>query len=104
LEILPGIVDAVGDRAEVLADTGILTGGDMVAALASGARGVLVGRAYLYGLMAGGERGVDRAISILADEVTRTLQLLGVRSVEHLNRSHVRLRDVRCLPSEAGHG
>jgi L-lactate dehydrogenase (cytochrome) len=92
LEVLPPIVDAVGDRAEVLLDTGIMHGGDVVAALALGARGCLVGRAFLYGLMAGGERGVERAITILAGEIARTLQLLGVRSVAELDRSHVSLR------------
>ena len=92
LEVLPSIVDAVGDRAEVLLDTGIMHGGDVVAALALGAKGCLVGRAFLYGLMAGGERGVDRAISILTGETARTLQLLGVCGTEELNRSHVSLR------------
>ena len=92
LEVLPAIADAVGDRAEVLLDTGILHGGDVVAALALGARACLVGRAFLYGLMAGGEYGVQRAITILADEVARTLQLLGVASVRDLNRSHASLR------------
>ena len=92
LEVLAPIVDAVGDRANVLLDTGIMHGGDVVAALALGARACLVGRAFLYGLMAGGERGVDRAISILSDEITRTLQLLGVSGVQDLNRSHVSLR------------
>lgn len=92
LEVLAPIVDAVGDRTEVLLDTGIMHGGDIVAALALGARACLVGRAFLYGLMAGGERGVDRAIAILAKEVSRTLQLLGVGSVGELNRSHVSLR------------
>jgi L-lactate dehydrogenase (cytochrome) len=67
-------------------------GGDVVAALALGARACLVGRAFLYGLMAGGERGVQRAIAILAGEITRTLQLLGVASVRELNRSHASLR------------
>ena len=62
----PAVVDAVGDRAEVYVDGGILSGGDVVAAVALGARAVLVGRAYLYGLMAGGERGVQRAADILA--------------------------------------
>jgi L-lactate dehydrogenase (cytochrome) len=93
LELLAPIVDAVGDRAEVLLDTGIMRGGDVVAALALGARACLVGRAYLYGLMAGGERGVDRAIAILAEEITRTLQLLGASSPAELNRSHISLRD-----------
>jgi L-lactate dehydrogenase (cytochrome) len=90
--MLAPIVDAVGDRCEVLLDTGIMHGGDIIAALALGAKGCLVGRAFLYGLMAGGERGVDRAIAILAREMSRTLQLLGVSGVAELNRSHVSLR------------
>lgn len=93
LEQLPSIVDAVGDRAEVYLDTGVLSGADVVAAVAMGARGCLVGRAYLYGLMAGGERGVARAVEILAAEVRRTMQLLGVSAVDQLGRQHVRLRD-----------
>jgi L-lactate dehydrogenase (cytochrome) len=92
LEVLPAVVDAIGDRAEVLLDTGITNGSDIVAAMALGASGCLVGRAYLYGLMAGGERGVERAIGILTGQIKRTLQLLGVPSVAGLNRSHVRLR------------
>ena len=66
LEVLPAVVDAVGDRAEVYVDGGILSGSDIVAAVALGARAALVGRAYLYGLMAGGERGVQRAADISA--------------------------------------
>jgi L-lactate dehydrogenase (cytochrome) len=92
LEVLPPIVDAVGDRADVLLDTGIMHGGDVVAALALGAKACLVGRAWLYGLMAGGERGVARAIDILAEEIIRNLKLLGVSSTAELNRSHVSLR------------
>jgi L-lactate dehydrogenase (cytochrome) len=92
LELLPGIVQAVGDRAEVYLDGGILDGADVVAAVAMGARACLVGRAYLYGLMAGGERGVQRAADLLAAEVARTMQLLGVTSVEELTPDRVRLR------------
>jgi L-lactate dehydrogenase (cytochrome) len=91
-EQLPGVVAAVGDRAEVYVDGGVLDGADVVAAVATGARAVLVGRAYLYGLMAGGERGVQRAADILAAEVRRTLQLLGVPSVAELTPDRVRLR------------
>src|SRR5581483_10068537 len=69
LEVLPSVVDAVGDRAEVYVDGGILSGADVVAAVAFGARAALVGRAYLYGLMAGGERGVQRAADIRQAEV-----------------------------------
>jgi L-lactate dehydrogenase (cytochrome) len=92
LEELPAVVRAVGDRAEVYLDGGILDGADVVAAVALGARGCLVGRAYLYGLMAGGERGVQRAADILAREITRTLQLLGVTSIAELTPDRVRLR------------
>jgi L-lactate dehydrogenase (cytochrome) len=92
LEVLPSVVDAVGDRAEVYVDGGILSGSDIVAAVALGARAALVGRAYLYGLMAGGERGVQRAAEILQQEVTSTLALLGVSRVSDLGRDHVRLR------------
>jgi L-lactate dehydrogenase (cytochrome) len=92
LEQLPAIVGAVGDRAEVYLDGGILDGADVVAAVASGARACLIGRAYLYGLMAGGERGVQRAADILTREVARTMQLLGVTSVAELTPERVRLR------------
>ncbi len=92
LEVLPAVVDAVGDRAEVYVDGGILSGGDVVAAVAYGARAALVGRAYLYGLMAGGERGVQRATDILTAELTGTLALMGVPRVGELRRDHVRLR------------
>jgi L-lactate dehydrogenase (cytochrome) len=92
LEILPGVVSAVGDRAEVYLDGGILDGGDVVAAVAFGARACLVGRAYLYGLMAGGERGVQRVTDLLAGEIRRTMQLVGVTSVAELTPDRVRLR------------
>jgi L-lactate dehydrogenase (cytochrome) len=92
LEQLPRVVDAVGDRAEVYVDGGILSGGDVVAAVALGARAALVGRAYLYGLMAGGERGVQRAADILAKEAAGTLALLGVTRVVDLRPEHVLLR------------
>jgi len=91
LRVLPDVLDAVGDRTEVWVDTAVMTGGDVVAAIALGARTVLVGRAYLYGLMAGGERGVDRAAEILTREVRRTMQLLGAASIGELNPSHVRM-------------
>jgi L-lactate dehydrogenase (cytochrome) len=92
LEQLPAVVQAVGDRAEVYLDGGILDGADVIAAVASGARACLVGRAYLYGLMAGGERGVQRAVDLMTREMTRTMQLLGVTSVAELTPDRVRLR------------
>ncbi|MFB9908458.1 alpha-hydroxy acid oxidase [Allokutzneria oryzae] len=91
LALLPVVVGEVGDRAEVFLDTGVLSGADVVAAVALGASAVLVGRCYLYGLMAGGERGVDRALDILATEVRRTLRLLGVSTVDDLTPGHVAL-------------
>ena len=93
LEVLPAIVDSVGDRAEVLVDGGVRSGADVIAAVGLGARAVMIGRAYLYGLMAGGERGVDRALAILREDVVRTMQLLGVRSLDELDGSAVTLRD-----------
>jgi L-lactate dehydrogenase (cytochrome) len=92
LELVPPVVEAVGDRAEVWVDTGITHGADIVAAIAFGAQTALIGRAYLYGLMAGGQRGVEKAVEILTGEITRTLQLIGVNSVDELRPSHVRLR------------
>jgi L-lactate dehydrogenase (cytochrome) len=87
--LLPDVVREVGRDVEVHLDTGIMSGADIVAAVALGARFTLVGRAYLYGLMAGGRRGVDRTIDILRDEIVRTMKLLGVACLEELNPAHV---------------
>ncbi|WP_345419965.1 alpha-hydroxy acid oxidase [Pseudonocardia xishanensis] len=94
IELVEPTVDAVGDRAEVYVDTGITHGADVVAAIALGARGALVGRAYLYGLMAGGQAGVAKTVEILTGEITRTLQLIGVTAVDQLRREHARLRPI----------
>ena len=91
LRLLPDVVAKVGDQTEVWLDTGVMRGADVVAAIALGARLVLVGRAYLYGLMAGGERGVQRAAEILDAEVRRTMALLGAPTVADLGPQHVRL-------------
>ena len=74
---------------EVHLDTGIMSGADIVAAVALGARFTMVGRAYLYGLMAGGRAGVDRAIEILREQIVRTMRLLGVARLEELGPAHV---------------
>ena len=87
--LLPEVVREVGDNTEVMLDTGIMSGADIVAAVALGARFTLVGRAWLYGLMAGGRAGVDRAIAILTDEIERTMRLLGVRELAELEPRHV---------------
>lgn len=92
LEILPEVVDAVDATTEVYVDGGIMHGADIAAAVAFGARAAMVGRAYLYGLMAGGHPGVTRAVAILREELRRTMQLLGVTAVSELDRSRVRLR------------
>jgi L-lactate dehydrogenase (cytochrome) len=92
LEVLPAVAAAVGDRAEVYVDGGVRSGSDVAAAVALGARAVLVGRAYLYGLMAGGEAGVDRALALLRGELLTTMQLTGVTSVAELAGVQVRLR------------
>lgn len=91
LRLVPQVREAIGEDTEVWVDTGIMSGGDIVAAIALGAHATMVGRAYLYGLMAGGERGVDRAAEILTGEIERTMRLLGVTSVSELSDRHVRL-------------
>jgi L-lactate dehydrogenase (cytochrome) len=89
LRVLPEVLDAVDGRTEVLLDGGIRRGSDVIKALAMGAKAVLVGRAYAYGLAAAGEAGVRRAIEILRSDVIRTLKLLGCPSVAALERSFV---------------
>ncbi|TRW78281.1 alpha-hydroxy-acid oxidizing protein [Mycolicibacterium sp. 018/SC-01/001] len=87
--LLPEVAAEVGADTEIILDTGIMSGADIVAAVALGARFTLIGRAYLYGLMAGGEAGVDRAIEILSEQVARTMRLLGVTCLEELTPGHV---------------
>jgi isopentenyl diphosphate isomerase/L-lactate dehydrogenase-like FMN-dependent dehydrogenase len=89
LRILPEVVAAVDGRIEVLMDGGVRRGTDIAKAVALGAKAVLIGRAYAYGLGAGGEAGVTRAIDILRTDLVRTLKLLGCPSVHELNRSYV---------------
>ena len=91
LDRLPDIVAAVGGRGAVFVDGGVLSGYDVAAAVALGADGVFVARAYLYGLMAGGEAGVAKVLSLLGDELTNAMQLLGAVSVPDL-RGRARLR------------
>jgi L-lactate dehydrogenase (cytochrome) len=91
LRVLPEVLDAVGGRVEVLVDGGIRRGSDVVKALAIGARAVLIGRAYAYGLAADGERGVTQAVDILTAGIRRTLKLLGCGAVRDLDRSVIDL-------------
>jgi L-lactate dehydrogenase (cytochrome) len=87
--VLPEVVKAVGKQTEVHLDTGIMSGADIVAAVALGAKFTMVGRAYLYGLMAGGQEGVHRTFEILSEQLARTMQLLGVTNLEELEPRHV---------------
>jgi len=89
IRVLPEVVDAVDGRVEVLLDGGIRRGGDVVKALCLGARAVLIGRAYAYGLGAAGGPGVTRAIDILRADIVRTMQLLGLPSTAALDGSFV---------------
>ena len=89
VRVLPEVVAAVGDRLEVLMDGGIRRGSDIVKAMCLGARAVLVGRAYTYGLAAAGEQGVTRAIEILRADLLRTMALLGCPSLRDLDQSFV---------------
>lgn len=90
LRILPDIRAAVGPDAEIILDSGIMSGGDIVAAIAAGADFTLIGRAYLYGLMAGGRQGAERTLELLRTEMTVVMQLLGVTSLAELTPEHVR--------------
>lgn len=89
--LLPEVRRELKSDLEIMIDTGIMHGADVIAAMAQGASFTLVGRAYLYGLMAGGREGVDRALSILQGQMVRTMKLLGVRSLAELEPSHVKL-------------
>ncbi|MGN6795675.1 MAG: alpha-hydroxy acid oxidase [Streptosporangiaceae bacterium] len=90
LEVLPAVVDEVGDRIEVLVDSGFRRGADIVTALALGARAVLIGRAHLYGLAAAGEPGVRHAIDILSQELRMSMGLCGAATLADLDRSLLR--------------
>ncbi|MFE0326061.1 alpha-hydroxy-acid oxidizing protein [Streptomyces sp. NPDC058960] len=92
LTVLPEIREELGPDATVILDSGVRHGQDILTAVALGADAVMIGRAYLYGLMAGGERGVERAVTILREEYSRSLQLLGLNSSAAIARHHVRMR------------
>jgi len=88
-DVLQEVIDAVGGRAEVILDGGVRRGSHVVKALAMGAQACMVGRPYLYGLGAGGEAGVQRALDLLRSETQRALQLTGCRRLEELDRRHL---------------
>jgi L-lactate dehydrogenase (cytochrome) len=91
IEMLPQVVDAIGGRAEILVDGGVRRGTDVIKALALGATACMIGRPYLYGLAAGGEEGVTRALTLLREEIRLAMMLLGCPDVKQLNRSYLRL-------------
>lgn len=92
LRVLPGIVEAVGDKTEVLFDGGIRRGADVVRAIGLGAKAVLLGRGYAYGLAAAGDAGIERAIEIFRADIIRTLKLLGCASISQVDSSYVTVR------------
>jgi isopentenyl diphosphate isomerase/L-lactate dehydrogenase-like FMN-dependent dehydrogenase len=91
LPVLPEIVDAVGDDLEVLLDSGVRRGGDVVKALALGAKAVLLGRAYVYPLLAAGEPGVRQMLELFRQQIDEAFAFLGVRSVDELDPSYLAL-------------
>ena len=92
ISVLPEIVDALGDRVEIILDGGIRRGTDVIKALSLGARAVMIGRAYVFGLGAGGESGVNLALQLLTDEIRRTMMLVGCTSVSELGEKYIRTK------------
>jgi isopentenyl diphosphate isomerase/L-lactate dehydrogenase-like FMN-dependent dehydrogenase len=92
LRVLPGIVEAVGDKTEVLFDGGIRRGADVVRAMGLGAKAVLLGRGYAYGMAAAGDAGIERAVEIFRADIIRTLKLLGCPSISKVDSSYVTVR------------
>jgi isopentenyl diphosphate isomerase/L-lactate dehydrogenase-like FMN-dependent dehydrogenase len=100
LRVLPEVVAAVGKETTVLVDGGVRRGSDVVKAIALGARAVLVGRPYLYGLAASGQAGVERVLEILEEEMSRTMALLGCRDLASLDASWLQATSARALLEE----
>lgn len=92
LELLPDVKKAVGKKLKVFLDGGVMSGSDILAAIAFGADAVFVGRAYLYGIMAGGQKGVERVVEILKKEIEINMRLMGITSLAELTADRVRLR------------
>lgn len=89
--LLPEVKKQLKNDVEIMVDTGIMHGADVIASVAHGARFTLIGRAYLYGLMAGGREGVDKTLDIMRGQMIRTMKLLGVKSLEELEPDHVKI-------------
>jgi isopentenyl diphosphate isomerase/L-lactate dehydrogenase-like FMN-dependent dehydrogenase len=104
IEVLPEIVEAVDGKAEVILDSGILRGTDVIKAMALGAKAVLVGKLQAWGLAAGEEAGLDRALGLLDSEIRESMQLLGVKTLDELRPSHVRpSTPTRLAPDDWNH-
>jgi len=99
IEVLPEIADAVGKRATIFCDSGFRRGSDVVKALCLGANAVMVGRATLYGVAAGGEAGAARALEIFRDEIHRNIALLGVNKLEELGPQYLKFIDQSLRPA-----
>ena len=94
LEILPDVVAAVGDKVDIYIDGGVMSGQDAYAAIALGAKAVFIGRAYLYGIMAGGQRGVEKVVEIMKRDFINTMALTGARNVSELQEAGAKIRSV----------
>ena len=93
IELLPKVAEKVGGRLDIYVDGGFMTGQDVVAAIAFGAKAVLIGRAYLYGIMADGQNGVEKVVEILQAEISNTMALMGISKISEINSSHAKLRN-----------
>jgi L-lactate dehydrogenase (cytochrome) len=89
LDLVAPVADAVGGRTEIICDGGVRRGSDIVKAVALGATACMAGRAYLYGLAAGGEPGVDKILGLIADDVRRTMALLGVTRISDITPEYL---------------
>jgi isopentenyl diphosphate isomerase/L-lactate dehydrogenase-like FMN-dependent dehydrogenase len=92
LELLPKIVEAVGNKVDVYIDGAVMSGQDAHAAIAMGAKAVFIGRAYLYGIMAGGEKGVEKVIEIIKRDFINSMQLTGAQNIAQVQEFGARLR------------
>ncbi|MGZ8202005.1 MAG: alpha-hydroxy acid oxidase, partial [Burkholderiales bacterium] len=101
IEMLPQVVNAVGNRIAVLVDSGFRRGSDVVKALALGASAVLIGRATLYGVAAAGEAGASRALTLLREEIDRVIALLGCCTVDELDTQYLIGADRVAPPSQS---
>ena len=94
LELLPEVVAAVGDKIDVYIDGAVISGQDAYAAIALGAKAVFIGRAYLYGIMADGQRGVEKVVELIKRDFVNTMALTGARNISEIKEIGARIRNV----------